>query len=213
MERDDGRNVGTDINPEVEEDGEAHLRQKLATDLEFRRAWEEGQARRKLGMFVLEKRMELSLSQRVLAERAGTSQTRIYLIENGETNPTLETLEKLAEALEVEVADFFPKAQAPLFQPEEVGEETQRASETLVPEDAEDDPFDEIPRDLLVRLMGRYSRLKRHLDESQDEQLKRVGGGIADKLIRETFYAIKRKDERASRTHQQGADDATSEAS
>jgi transcriptional regulator with XRE-family HTH domain len=158
-------------------------------------------------------RNERGLSQRRLAELAGVNKVTLVHIETGKSSPNVETLEKLADALEVEVADFFPKAQAPLFQPEEVGEETRRASETLVPEDAEDDPFDEIPRDLLVRLMGRYSRLKRHLDESQDEQLKRVGGGIADKLIRETFYAIKRKDERASRTHQQGADDATSEAS
>lgn len=99
MERDNGRNPGADINPEVEEDGEAHLRQMLATDPEFRRVWEEAQAKRDLGMFVLEKRMELGLSQRELAERVGTSQNRIYLLENGETNPTLGTLQRLADVL------------------------------------------------------------------------------------------------------------------
>lgn len=99
MESDGGRNVDTDINPEVEEDGDAHLRQMLATDKDFRSAWEGGRAKRKLGMFVLEKRMELGLSQRELAERVGTSQTRIYLIENGETNPTLDTLQRLADVL------------------------------------------------------------------------------------------------------------------
>ncbi len=101
MERDKGfvRRADVGINPEVEEDGEAHLRQKLATDPEFRQAWEEGRSRRKLGMLVLEKRMELGLSQRELAERVGTSQNRIYLIENSETNPTLDTLQRLADVL------------------------------------------------------------------------------------------------------------------
>jgi len=99
MERDNGRNTGADINPEVEEDGEAHLRQMLATDPEFRRAWKAGQARRELAMFVLEKRMELELSQRELAKRVGTSQNQIYLIENGGTNPTLDTLQRLADVL------------------------------------------------------------------------------------------------------------------
>lgn len=99
MERDNGRNADAGINPEVEEDGEAHLRQMLAADQEFRRVWEEGRSRRELGMFVLEKRLDLGISQRELAERVGTSQNRIYLIENGETNPTLDTLQRLADVL------------------------------------------------------------------------------------------------------------------
>ncbi len=99
MERDEGRGAGAGINPEVEEDGEEHLRWMLSTDQEFRRAWEAGRARRELGMLILEKRMELGLSQRELAEQVGTSQNRIYLMENGETNPTLDTLQRLADVL------------------------------------------------------------------------------------------------------------------
>lgn len=99
MERNNGRQASADINPEIEEDGEAHLRQKLDADQEFRQAWEAGRARRELGMFVLEKRMEIGISQKELAERVGTSQNRIYLIENGETNPTLDTLQRLADVL------------------------------------------------------------------------------------------------------------------
>jgi ribosome-binding protein aMBF1 (putative translation factor) len=91
--------AGTGINPEVEESGEAHLRGMLRTDGEFRRAWEVNRNRRELGMFILEKRMELGLSQRELAERIGTSQNRIYLLENGEANPTLDTLQRLADVL------------------------------------------------------------------------------------------------------------------
>lgn len=99
MDRDNGGNTEAGINPEVEEDGEAHLRQMLAADPEFRRAWEEGRSRKEVGIFVLEKRMDLGLSQRELARRVGTSQNQIYLIENGETNPTLDTLQRLADVL------------------------------------------------------------------------------------------------------------------
>lgn len=63
--------------------------------------WEERRAGRELGMIVLERRLDLGLSQRELAQRIGTSQNRIYLIENGEANPTLETLQSLATVLGV----------------------------------------------------------------------------------------------------------------
>lgn len=99
MERDEGRSPGAGINPEIEEGGEEHLRRMLATDQEFRRAWEAGRARRELGMLILEKRIELGLSQRELAKKVGTSQNRIYLIENGETSPRLDTLQRLADVL------------------------------------------------------------------------------------------------------------------
>lgn len=87
------------INPEVEEDGEAHLAEMLDRDEGFRQVWEANRGKRELGMLVLEKRLDLGLSQRELARRIGTSQNRIYLIENGEANPTLDTLQRLAEVL------------------------------------------------------------------------------------------------------------------
>jgi ribosome-binding protein aMBF1 (putative translation factor) len=88
------------IDPEVEDDGQEHLRQILETDDEFRREWEANRAKRELGMFILEKRLEQGLSQRELAERVGTSQNRIYVIESGETDVRLGTLRRLAGALE-----------------------------------------------------------------------------------------------------------------
>ncbi len=93
------REEHTGINPEVEEDGGNHLEEMLDRDEGFRRVWEANRGRRELGMSVLEKRLELGLSQRELAGRIGTSQNRIYLIENGEANPTLDTLQRLAEVL------------------------------------------------------------------------------------------------------------------
>jgi transcriptional regulator with XRE-family HTH domain len=40
-------------------------------------------------------------------------------IETGKSSPTVDTLQKLASALAVEVGDFFPKAQGALFSPDD----------------------------------------------------------------------------------------------
>lgn len=88
-----------EINPEIEEDGAEHLEEMLRTDEEFRTLWEANRAKREFGYAVLRHRLELALSQRELANRIGTSQNRIYLIENGEANPTLDTLARLADEL------------------------------------------------------------------------------------------------------------------
>jgi ribosome-binding protein aMBF1 (putative translation factor) len=99
-ERDESK-AGTTINPEVEEDGLEHLRDLLEGNAEFRRIWEEQRAGREVGLLVLKRRLELGISQKELAERVGTSQNRIYVIESGDANPTLETLQRLATVLKV----------------------------------------------------------------------------------------------------------------
>jgi transcriptional regulator with XRE-family HTH domain len=48
-------------------------------------------------------------TQEQLAVYAGSSQPTVNLLEAGKRNPSATTLEKLAQALGVEVADFFPK--------------------------------------------------------------------------------------------------------
>jgi transcriptional regulator with XRE-family HTH domain len=48
------------------------------------------------------------LSLRGLAERAGVSFVTVYRIEAGTISPTVAMLEKLAKALEIDLADFFP---------------------------------------------------------------------------------------------------------
>ena len=97
MDRNEERYEG--IDPEVEEDGEAYFEALYGRDPEFRREWDANRGRRELGMLVLERRLDLGLSQRALAEKIGTSQNRVYLIENGEANPTLDTLARLADVL------------------------------------------------------------------------------------------------------------------
>ena len=60
-------------------------------------------------------RLAREWNQTELAYHAGLAPSVISQIENGKRDPTARTLRKLAKALEVEVGDLFPKAQAPLF--------------------------------------------------------------------------------------------------
>lgn len=59
-------------------------------------------------------REEAGFSQTRLAELSGVDRATINKVEHGRRSPSIETLEKLAEALGAEVADFFPKLQAAL---------------------------------------------------------------------------------------------------
>lgn len=54
------------------------------------------------------------LTQEALAERAGLSYKFIGEIERGRGNPTIDTLSKLAHALDVDLGDLFGGAGAPL---------------------------------------------------------------------------------------------------
>jgi len=55
------------------------------------------------------------LSQRELAERTGLHYVHIARLELGQGNPTVSTLETLAETLRIDVVDLFtvPKAKRP----------------------------------------------------------------------------------------------------
>lgn len=59
-------------------------------------------------------RQERGWNQSELAFRSRLAPSVISQIENGKRDPSAGTLKKLAKALEVEVADLFPKAQSPL---------------------------------------------------------------------------------------------------
>ena len=60
-------------------------------------------------------REEMGWSQTRLAQESGTDRATINQVEGGRRSPTIATLEALAAAMGVEVADFFPKAQASLW--------------------------------------------------------------------------------------------------
>jgi len=52
---------------------------------------------------ILQLRLDKGLSQAELAERAGTKQSVISRIENGESEPRIETIKRIARALDKEV--------------------------------------------------------------------------------------------------------------
>jgi len=52
-------------------------------------------------------RKERGLSLRALAKKSGISKSTLNDIENGKSNPTTETLAKIAKALDIKISDFF----------------------------------------------------------------------------------------------------------
>jgi transcriptional regulator with XRE-family HTH domain len=160
-------------------------------------------------------------SQRELAEESGVGQDTVSGIESGRHEPRPSTLRKLAAALDVEVADFFREPALPKVEPPPLSEslsgggaEQERSPETarIFDEVGEDDPFDGLSREQLVRVMNRYSRAKGRLSESQDETVRRVGGEILDRMIFETIRALTRKRDRTDRTQRPDDSDAGAEA-
>lgn len=61
------------------------------------------------GARVRARRTELGWSQRLLAERSGLDWSYVAQVERGERNIALLNIHRLAEALEVSVADLFSK--------------------------------------------------------------------------------------------------------
>jgi transcriptional regulator with XRE-family HTH domain len=54
------------------------------------------------------RRAKRGYSVRALAKRAGVGFVTVSRIEMGHISPTVDTLEKLAKALDIDVRDFFP---------------------------------------------------------------------------------------------------------
>lgn len=63
-------------------------------------------------------RNERGWTQKQLSAESGVDKATINQVERGRRSPNVETLEKLARAMDVEVGDFFPKAQASLWSDE-----------------------------------------------------------------------------------------------
>lgn len=60
-------------------------------------------------------RQQRQLSQKELAQKSRLSQSTIAQIETGRMDPSIKTLEKIAEALDIEPAIFFTKNQVFVF--------------------------------------------------------------------------------------------------
>ena len=63
-----------------------------------------------LGMAIKTRRASLGISQEELAYRAGLHRTYISDLERGARNPSVESIEKLAAALQISVAKLFEQA-------------------------------------------------------------------------------------------------------
>ena len=93
---------------------EALLAKALRQDEEFAREWEELALARAVAAQVISYRADNGLSQRELAAKLGMSQPQVARLENGEHNPTLPTLMRLATALDREfTVDITPAGRAP----------------------------------------------------------------------------------------------------
>ena len=72
---------------------------KQLEDEEFRKEWEEFQPELELMKQVIGERIKQNISQKELADRMGTKQANISKLENGNANPSLDFLKRLASSL------------------------------------------------------------------------------------------------------------------
>ena len=75
-----------------------------------------------IGEVIKTYRSQRGLSQGDIERRTGLLRCYLSRVENGHTVPSLETLAKIAEAMDISLADFFPGTETPRDR------ETQKAS-------------------------------------------------------------------------------------
>lgn len=92
----------------------AHALAEDLRDPEFQREWDRTAVARAVALKVLTYRTDHGLSQRALAKRLGVTQPQVARLEAGEHNPTIDTLARLAQTLDVEFAiDVHPRQRKP----------------------------------------------------------------------------------------------------
>lgn len=83
-------------------------------DPDFKREWDRTAIARAVALKVLAYRTEHALSQRGLAKQLGMTQPQVARLEAGEHNPTIDTLARLAQTLDIEFAiDVHPHQRPP----------------------------------------------------------------------------------------------------
>ena len=68
-------------------------------DPEFRREWEKSEPHYQLTKAIIKARIEKKLTQKELAKRAKTTQAVISRVQNASVSPTLDLLQRIAEAM------------------------------------------------------------------------------------------------------------------
>jgi len=79
-------------------------RRQLLEDPEVAAARRRLQPKFELGRQILDLRLQRGWTQRELAQRAGTRQANISRLENAQLNPSVDTLQRIADALGVQLA-------------------------------------------------------------------------------------------------------------
>ena len=67
----------------------------------------------KIGTTIRSHRLQRGLSQGDIEKKTGLLRCYLSRVENGHTVPSLETLAKIAEAMDISLADFFPGTETP----------------------------------------------------------------------------------------------------
>lgn len=76
------------------------LEKELLSDPEVKRLYDEMESEYQVISAVIGKRLEKKMSQRDLADRIGTKQSAISRLESGNSNPSIQFLDKVAKALD-----------------------------------------------------------------------------------------------------------------
>jgi len=83
-----------------------HIKDSLKNP-EFKKAWEESEPSYQLGRTLIKKRLAQKISQIELAKKANTTQAVISRLENMTVNPSMELLQRIAKALNVNLKIQF----------------------------------------------------------------------------------------------------------
>ncbi len=88
------------------------LRKELLKNPEVRKGYDKSERAYQLSLQVRKIREKAGISQSELARRMGTTQPAIARLEAGEGNPNIDTLGKIADALDVELTVTFKRKKA-----------------------------------------------------------------------------------------------------
>ncbi len=87
------------------------VKRKLLQNPKVRAAYEHPPLQVAVAHAVIQRRQELNMTQVELSQLLGTSQAHIWRIESGQSNLTLDSLQKLADALQLSVKVIFGEPQ------------------------------------------------------------------------------------------------------
>lgn len=116
-----------------------------------------------IGREIKRLREERGWTQAQLAVYAESSQPTVNQVESGKRNPSTRTLQKLAEALGVEVADLFPKAEPRLPFEGSAGVGEQGGARPSY------DPYEALGRVLVTQWRGTLDEWNRRLPPGENE--------------------------------------------